>query len=150
MSRKSLPTAPGNPEERSHKPAIDPIFEASHFTKEVGIVLLEAARGRCRTELTIETRHLQHSQVVHAGVLATMADQTAGGAAYSTAPPGTNPLTIEFKLNLLRPAAGQKLVCEAEVLKSGRLISVVESEVWAITGDQSKLVAKATVTIANA
>ena len=63
--------------------------------------------------------------------------------------PHVNVLTIEFKLNLLRPAQGERLVCRAEVLKPGRTITVVESTVEAVAGDKRTLVSKATATIAN-
>ncbi|MDJ0753808.1 MAG: PaaI family thioesterase [Ardenticatenaceae bacterium] len=137
-------------EDNHNRHQIRAIFDASHFTNDVGIVYVDSGRGWCRTELTAAERHLQHSKYIHAGVISTMADQTAGAAAFSVAPGQTNPLTVEFKINLLRPAVGQKVICHAQVLKAGRLITVVESEIFTQNNEESKLVAKATVTIANA
>lgn len=68
-------------------------------------------------------------------------------AAYSLAPVGVNVLTIEFKINLLRPGIGERFTCEAQVLKPGRRFTVVESEVIAHSEGSEKLVCKAMVTI---
>ncbi len=59
---------------------------------------------------------------------------------------GHTPLTVEFKINLMRPATGARLDCRARVLRSGRLLTVAESTVH---DAQGRLVAKALVTIAN-
>lgn len=72
-----------------------------------------------------------------------MADHTAGSAASTLIQPGQYVLTVEFKINLLRPAAGAKLRCKAQVLKPGKTLSIVESEVFT-----NKLVSKATLTLA--
>ncbi len=57
-------------------------------------------------------------------------------------------LTVEFKINLLRPARGTSLFCRAEVLKPGRRLTIVESEVFAVQGDSRTLTAKGTFTLA--
>jgi acyl-coenzyme A thioesterase PaaI-like protein len=57
-------------------------------------------------------------------------------------------LSIEFKINLLRPARGERLVCRAKVLRGGKSVSVVESEVHAVSEGRESLVSKATVTLA--
>lgn len=129
--------------------AVQKIFGDSPFTMRVGFTCEASGPGWCRTVLTLEKHHLQHSGVVHAGVMATMADQTAGAAAFTMAPPSTTPLTVEFKINLLRPATGTKLVCLAQVLKAGRHITVVTANVFGYIGETEKNVAHATVTIAN-
>lgn len=62
---------------------------------------------------------------------------------------GTNVLSIEFKLNLLRPCVGSHLRCRADVLRAGRTISVVESRVWAVQADgEEKLTSVMTATMA--
>jgi acyl-coenzyme A thioesterase PaaI-like protein len=57
-------------------------------------------------------------------------------------------LSVEFKINLLRPARGERLICRAEVLKSGRRFSVVESEVSCVDDGEERLVSKMIATIA--
>ncbi len=125
------------------------VFRAAPFIADLGIEPVSAGDGRCVTHLDLLPRHLQQDGFVHAGVQATMADHTAGAAAATLAPLGHIVLTTEFKIHLLRPAHGQKLECVAKVLKPGRMLTVVESEVYCISESRRVLVSKATATIAN-
>ena len=75
-----------------------------------------------------------------------MADHTAGGAARA-ASRERDVITIEFKINFLRPAVGERLRCRAHVLRAGKSIIVSESEVFALKDGEEKLVAKATETL---
>lgn len=124
------------------------IFKAAPFINHLGIELSSVAPGECHTTLALRQDHLQQNGVVHAGVIATMADHTAGGAAGSVLGSRAYPLTVEFKINLLRAASGDHLTCHARVLKSGRTLVVAESEVFAGTDGEGLLVAKAMVTLA--
>lgn len=124
------------------------IFGSAPFIADLGIELQSADEGACVTSLDLQPRHLQQDGFVHAGVQATMADHTAGGAAATLVQPGQIVLTAEFKINLLRPAKGEQLLCQAKVLKPGRLLSVVESEVYCLNAGQQTLVSKLVATIA--
>jgi uncharacterized protein (TIGR00369 family) len=94
------------------------IFLAAPFVRWIGLELESVTEGECRTRLALRPEHLQQTGVVHAGVIATLADHTAGGAAASVLTQGSSPLTVEFKVNLLRAAAGDHLACCARVLKA--------------------------------
>ncbi len=83
----------------------------------------------------------QKNGFLHAGVLATIADSACGYAAYTLMPAGSGVLSVEFKVNLLRPAQGETFVARAEVIKSGRTLTVVSADVFALTGDARTLVA---------
>lgn len=125
------------------------IFKAAPFIASLGVELESVAGGECRTVLRVRREHRQQTGVVHAGVIATLADHTAGGAAWSALDGSAQPLTVEFKINLLRAAAGDHLACRARVLKAGRSLVVAESEVYArADGSDETLVAKAIVTLA--
>lgn len=123
-------------------------FRQVPFIAHIGLELDTLAEGLCTTRLQVRPHHLQQNGVVHAGVLATLADHSAGGAAFSTLAPGHYPLTVEFKINLLRPARAGVLLCVARVLKTGRQLVVAESEVFADDVQPRRLCAKATVTLA--
>jgi uncharacterized protein (TIGR00369 family) len=124
------------------------ILEACPFVRDLGLELESLGEGTCTTVLDLKERHLQQDGFVHAGVQATVADHTAGTAGATLIPAGRAVLSIEFKINLLRPARGERLVCRAKVLRAGKSVSVVESEVHSIDGGVERLVSKATVTLA--
>ena len=127
---------------------LERIFNAAPFVMSLGIRLVRIDPGICETELDIEPRHLQQDGFVHAGVQATMADHTAGGAAATLIEPDHIVLTVEFKINLLRAAKGERLTCRSKVLKPGSRLIVVESEVLCENEGSSKLVSKTTASIA--
>lgn len=127
---------------------VEEIFERAAFIETLGIRLRGVGAGWCETTLDVLPRHLQQDGYIHAGVQATMADHTAGGAAGSVIREDQIVLSVEFKINLLRPAKGEAMRCKAQVLKAGRTLVVVESEIFSHDGAQEKLTAKATVTLA--
>lgn len=124
------------------------IFNKAPFLKHIGAELLEIENGICSIGLQIEDYHLQQNGFVHAGVQATLADHACGVAAATVMAEGKAPLSIEFKINMLRPAVGERLLAIGRVLKSGKTIVVTEGEVWAYVGEQKKLTAKMQATMA--
>jgi uncharacterized protein (TIGR00369 family) len=124
------------------------LYEAAPFIRTLGMELAAIAPGRCETVLTLAKHHLQQDGVVHAGVLATMADHTAGTAGATVIGPEAYVLTAEFKINLLRAALSDRLHCIGTVLKPGRRLIVAESEVFDGPPENDRLVAKAMVTLA--
>lgn len=124
-------------------------FRAAPFMVDLGVEPIAAGEGRVSTELVLAPRHLQHTGVVHAGVMAALADHTMGAAAQTRAPDGHWILTAEFKTNLLRGAQGERLVCEAWVLKPGRQLMFTEAEVYALdAAGERRLCVKASGTMA--
>jgi uncharacterized protein (TIGR00369 family) len=124
------------------------IFDQCPFVRDLGVRLDNLEPGRAQSSLTIEPRHLQQDGLVHAGVQATIADHTAGGAAAGVIDADHTILSIEFKINLLRPAKGPELICRASVLRAGRTVIVAESEVFDRDEQGERLTAKAMVTLA--
>jgi uncharacterized protein (TIGR00369 family) len=123
-------------------------FASSPFMVDLGVEPVAVAAGQLSTIMSIAPRHLQHTGVVHAGVMAAMADHSMGAAAQTMAEDGRWVLTAELKTSLLRSGKGQRLLCEARVLKPGRNISFTEAEVWAEADGQRTLVMKASATMA--
>src|ERR687893_2864484 len=89
----------------------------------------------------------QQDGYVHAGVITTVADSACGYAAYTLMPAGSGVLSVEFKVNLLRPAAGQEFEASAHVVKAGRTLTVTRCDVHARSGAETKLVATMTATM---
>ena len=123
-------------------------FARSPFMVDLGIEPVAVGEGTVGTELSIATRHLQHTGQVHAGVMATMADHSMGSAAQTLAPAGHWAITAELKTSQLRPGVGERLVCEAVVIKAGRTLSFTEAQVFAESQGRRTLVMKASATMA--
>jgi uncharacterized protein (TIGR00369 family) len=104
-------------------------------------------RGYFQSRVEIQEHHRQQDGFIHAGVMATMADHTAGYAAFTTVPEKFQILTIEFKINFLKPAYGSTLVCRSKVIREGQQIIIAESEVFDRRDGEEVAVAKALVTL---
>ena len=104
-------------------------------------------KGYFQSTVAIDEHHRQQDGFIHAGVMATMADHTAGYSAFSIVPDDFQILTIEFKINFLRPAFGDSLVCRSRVIREGSQIIISESEVFDIRDGVETLAAKAMVTL---
>jgi uncharacterized protein (TIGR00369 family) len=127
---------------------LDRVFAEAPFIHELGVSVVEYDAGFAVSECAVTKKLHQQNGFVHAGVLATIADHTAGGAAATLTFADKIVLTAEFKINLLRPAKGERIRCEAFVLKNGKTLIVADSYVYMLTGSRKKLTARATVTLA--
>jgi len=117
------------------------------FPAYCGFTVDHISAGRFETHLSVRSEHQQQDGFVHAGVIATMADHTAGYAAYTLIPETARILTIEFKINFFKPAAGSLLVCRSAVISPGKSIIVAESNLFSKLESVEKHVARATVTL---
>ena len=128
--------------------AVRAFFRRSPFMVDLGVEPTAVSAGRISAQLPLATRHMQHTGQAHAGVMATLADHSMGAAAQTLAPEGHWALTAELKTSALRPGRGERLVCEAHVLKAGRRLSFTEAEVYAEQDGVRTLVMKASATMA--
>lgn len=142
------PSEPAAPRIPADLETLRRIFHEAPFMRDLGVEPVAAEHGRMTTTLALQPRHLQHTGVVHAGVMAAMADHTMGAAAQTCAPAGHWVLTAELKTSLLRAARGERLVCQAQVLKPGRMLTFTEAEVYIESGGERTLVMKASATMA--
>jgi uncharacterized protein (TIGR00369 family) len=116
-------------------------FDKQIVMELIGGELSRVEPGVVEISLTYRSDLTQQHGYVHAGIITTIADSACGYAAYTLMPPNSDVLAVEFKVNLMRPAKGDTFVARAEVVKSGRTLTVVRADVHAITGDQRELVA---------
>jgi len=117
------------------------------FPEYCGFEVTRVERGIFETRLQLRPVHLQQDGFVHAGVISTMADHTAGYAAFTTVDETFRILTIEFKINFFKPATGNRILCRSKVIQDGRKIIVSESELFAASEGIEKRVSKAMVTL---
>ena len=116
------------------------------FMAHVGAPLSELARGSCTLEVDRRPELLQQNGLFHGGVTAFLVDNATTIAAATSR--GQPALTAEYKLNLLSPAVGARLICRARVIKPGRQVAVVAADVFCITGGVEKHTATALASIA--
>lgn len=107
----------------------------------LGASLGQISPGRVQITLPRRAEVSQQHGYVHAGATSAIADSAGGYAALTLMPPGSEVLTVEYKLNLLAPADGNFLEATGTVLKSGRTLSVCRLEVHAVTGEEHRLIA---------
>ena len=113
----------------------------------IGATLAHLAPGAVDIALAPAPAVTQQHGFVHAGVLAAIGDSAAGYAALSLMPPGAGVLTTEFKINLLAPAAGERIVARGRVVKAGRTLTVAQSEIVSLADGKERLVALLTATL---
>jgi uncharacterized protein (TIGR00369 family) len=117
------------------------------FAKQTIMGLIGAELSRVEpgvVEITLPYRPdlAQQHGYLHAGIVTTIADSACGYAAYSLMPPDSEVLSVEFKVNLLRPAKGEVFLALAEVVKSGRTLTVVRADVFGLDqGGRRELIA---------
>ena len=119
---------------------------SASFDRQSAMALIKATLPiieHGRTEI-----HLPHWQgveqqhgFVHGGVVGMIADSAAGYAAMTVVPANASVLTVEYKMNLVAPADGEKLIARGQVARPGRTLIVTQAEVFAVKDGQEKLCA---------
>jgi uncharacterized protein (TIGR00369 family) len=98
----------------------------------IGAELTRVESGVVEITLPYRADLAQQHGYLHAGIVTTIADTACGYAAYSLMPPDSEVLSVEFKVNLLRPAKGEMFLASAEVVKSGNTLTVVRADVFGL------------------
>jgi len=133
----------------------DPDFEArvrdsfgrQGFMRHMGASIEELAPGRCVLSLPYRDEVGQQHGYFHGGAVGAVADNAGAYAAFTLIEAGQSMLTVEYKLNLLRPAAGEQLRAVAEVIRAGRSLTVCQVDVFAVNGARETHCATALVTM---
>jgi uncharacterized protein (TIGR00369 family) len=116
-------------------------FGQQRVMRLIGAELTRVTPGEVWIELPFRPDLTQQHGYLHAGIIATVLDSACGYAAYTLMPPGSSVLSVEFKANLLAPAAGERLIARARVLRAGRTITVCQADGFMRSGDAEHLVA---------
>src|SRR5918996_5161239 len=101
----------------------------------IGAELSRVEAGIIEITLPYRADLAQQHGYLHAGIVTTIADSACGYAAYSLMPPKSEVLSVEFKVNLLRPAKAEMFLATAEVIKSGKTLTVVRADVFGMEQD---------------
>ena len=135
------------PRDPTYQDRVRASFARQGHMQTLSATLENVAPGLVEIAMTPSPAVSQQHGLVHAGALAAIADTAAGYAALSLMPPGSGVLTTEFKINLLKPAAGERIVARGRVIKAGRTLTLAQAEVFSRTAGQETLVAFLTATL---
>ena len=113
----------------------------------LGADLVHVAEGEVDIALPFSDRLVQQDGFLHAGVVAGATDSACGYAALTRMDAGAEVLTVEFKINLLAPAAGEQLVARGRVVRSGRHLTVCRGDAVTVSDGREKHVATMTATL---
>lgn len=116
-------------------------FAAQGLMELYGARIAHLDEGLCEIILAGNDKLRQQHGFFHGGVVAALADTAGGYAAMTRAAADVDVLTVEFKLNLLSPAAGDSLLARGEVVKAGKVLMVTRGEVFALIDGKRKLCA---------
>lgn len=116
-------------------------FARQTLMETIGAEMVAVGPGTCTLAMAYRRDLCQQHGFHHAGVTTALADSAAGYAAYSLMPPGSSVLTVEYKINLMAPAEGERFIARGAVEKAGRTLSVVRSDVVAVRDGVEKPIA---------
>jgi uncharacterized protein (TIGR00369 family) len=129
------------PEDPEYANRVRDSFARQRIMRLMGASLSRVEPGAIDISLPYREDLTQQNGYLHAGILTTIADSASGYAAYTLMPAGADVLSVEFKVNLLRPAMGETFLAEARVVKAGRTLTITSCDVLGQTGKETKLVA---------
>jgi uncharacterized protein (TIGR00369 family) len=116
-------------------------FERQGAMRTLGASLALVRPGQVEITLPWAEPLTQQHGFLHAGMVSTALDSACGYAGFSLMPAEAAVLTIEFKINLLAPAKGERFRMVGTVIKPGRTVTVCEGQAWAIEDGREKLIA---------
>ncbi|GJL83710.1 MAG: thioesterase [marine bacterium B5-7] len=123
-------------------------FESQSIMQLLGARLVGCEPGRCIIELPFNDNLCQQNGFFHAGVTSTIADSAGGYAGFTLMPANADVLTVEFKISLLRPAAGELMIAQGQVIRAGRNLTFTEVTVSVGSHDNMKICASMSQTLA--
>ena len=116
-------------------------FARQTLMETIGAVLTRVSPGMVEIELPFRADLAQQHGYLHAGVVTSIVDSACGYAAMSLTPPGADVLSVEYKINLLSPAKGERVIARGRVVRAGRNLTVCAGDCFAVQDGAEKLVA---------
>ncbi len=133
----------------THYMSLDPEFEnkvrasfaAQKLMQTLRAELTKVEPGEVVIEIPFSEELTQQNGFIHAGIITTIADSACGYAAFTLMPSSAGVLSVEFKVNLLSPAIGERFIARAQVIKPGRTLTVCRADVFAANAGEEKIIA---------
>ncbi len=108
------------------------IFERQSFMRMLGVRISALSPGFCELELPYREDLCQQNVYVHGGAITSIADTSCGIASSTLLAPEAGILSVEFKYNMMAPAAGERFIARGRVIRPGRTLTIAESAVFAV------------------
>lgn len=122
-------------------------FEKQGLMRLMGAEVVGAGEGFCTIEVPFSEKLTQQERYFHGAVIGALGDNAGGYAALTLAPPDREVLTVEYKVNFLAPAYGEKLVARGEVVTAGRRLFVCKAEISAVADGEERVCAAVLQTV---
>ena len=122
-------------------------FNRQGFMRFINAELIKTEPGYCEIKIPYSENLTQQHGFFHAGVVTTIADNSAGYAAFSLMKDTSSVLSVEFKINFMAPAKGDCLMAKGQVVKNGKTLTICNAEVYAINNGEEKLCAMMQATL---
>ena len=135
------------PKDPGYRERVTASFVRQQAMMTLGITLADVQPGLVELTMPRSEPLTQQHGFMHAGIIATALDSACGYAAFSLMPADAAVLTVEYKINLLAPAAGDAFVFRSTVVKPGRTITVCDGRAYAVRGSNETLIATMTGTM---
>ena len=131
----------------NHEERVRQSFSRQVFMSTLGAELIAVVQGGVEIRLPFSPNLTQQNGYLHVGAITAVLDSACGYAALSVAPDDKDVLSVEFKVNLMSPAAGELFAARAQVKKAGRTLTVCTADAFAISDGREKVVATMLATI---
>ena len=122
-------------------------FSRQGLMKLLGAEISHLEPGLCEIRAPFRTELSQQNGYFHAGVSGAIADSACGYAAFSLAPKNSSVLTVEYKMNLLAPAAGSLLIARGSVIRSGKTLKICRADVFCVKDGREEICATTLATV---
>lgn len=143
-----MSTASFTPPDADFEARVRDSFSRQPFMAAIGASLRAVAPGRVELVLPYDDRKVtQQHGFFHGGAIGAIADTAGGFAAFTLFPADSAILTVEYKINIMAPGRGERLVAVGQVIRSGRTLTVSSVDIYAETGTERTHCATATQTL---
>ena len=124
-------------------------FARQGLMRTIGAKIIAISAGHLELRFPFSETLTQQNGFVHAGAVASVMDSACGYAAWTVAPDHHNVLSVEFKVNLLAPAAGEGFVVRSAVKRAGKTLTICAADAFAIQAGKEKPIATMLATMIN-
>lgn len=139
--------SPFEPQDPDYAARVRASYERQTVMRTLGARLLSVEPGAVSIELPYRPDFTQQHGFIHAGIVSVIVDSACGYAAFTLMPPNAGVLTAEFKINLVAPAKGERIIAYGRVKKGGATLTVCQGDAFAVSGREEKLVATMQATV---